>query len=87
MEEQEEKLSPELREKLLEVELAAETEARKLPRFDKQKALLIGLFSLGLGFTLGIALRAGVVKALVFGIFTGLVGFATGGFQRPLKKK
>lgn len=87
MDNNEEKLPPELREKLLEVELAAEAEERKLVRFDKQKALLIGLFSLGLGFTLGIAMRAGLAKALIFGVFCGLVGFVTGGFQRPPKKK
>ncbi len=84
---EEEKLPPELREKLLEVELAAEAEERKLARFDKQKAILIGLFSLGLGFTLGIAMRAGLIKALIFGAFCGLVGFITGGFQRPAKKR
>ena len=87
MEEQEEKLLPELREKLIEVELAAEAEERKLAHFDRHKAVLVGAFSLGLGFTLGIAMRAGLAKALIFGVFCGLVGFVTGGFQRPPKKK
>ena len=88
MDNNEEKLPPELREKLLEVELAAEAEERKLyPRFDKQKALIVGLFSLGMGFTLGIAMRTGLIKSLIFGVFCGLVGSITGACQRPPKKQ
>ena len=86
---EEEKLPPELREKLLEVELAAEAEAEELKqaRFDKQKALIVGLFSLGMGFTLGIAMQTGLIKSLIFGVFCGLVGSITGACQRPPKKQ
>lgn len=86
MENQEEKLPPELKEKLLEVELAAEENERKNPRFDTKKAATIGLLSFGMGFTLGIGLRGGVVNSLIFAIFSGACGFLCGGCQRPKKK-
>ncbi|MBE6356275.1 MAG: hypothetical protein E7058_04080 [Lentisphaerae bacterium] len=82
----EEKLSPELKEKLLEVELEAARDDHSLPRFDKDKAILVGLFCFGLAFTLGIAMRTGAVKSLIFGVIVGGIGFATAGFQRPKKK-
>lgn len=86
MEEHEEKLAPELKEKLLEVELEAEKTDTSLPRFDKDKAILVGLVCFGLAFTLGIAMRSGMFKALIFGVIVGGIGFATAGFQRPKKK-
>lgn len=88
MENQEEKLSPALREKLLEVEIAAEREEKKnaLARFDRDKAMLTGAVCCGLAFTLGIALRSGVIQSAVFGLLVGAFGYVTAGFQR-LKKK
>ena len=76
----------ELQAKLDEIELNAEDEAKKLPRFDMQKALLTGVCCLGLGFTFGIAMRIPVATSGAFGILIGLVGFVTGGCQRPKKK-
>lgn len=76
----------ELQAKLDEVEINAENEAGKLPRFDIQKALLTGVCCLGLGFTFGIGMRIPVATSAAFGIIIGLVGFVTGGCQRPKKK-
>jgi hypothetical protein len=75
-----------LQEQLDEVEEKAAVEERKNPRFDRQKGALIGLFCVGFGLTLGIAMRAGLRNALIFAVFTGLVGFVTGGCQRPKKR-
>ncbi|MBR7130627.1 MAG: hypothetical protein IKC82_01380 [Lentisphaeria bacterium] len=88
MENQEEKLPPELREKLLEVEHAAEENERRnlAARFDKEKALPVGACCCGLAFTLGIALRAGVLQSAIFAVLVGLFGYVTAGFQR-LKNK
>ena len=86
MDDQHEKLPAELREKLLEVELAAEAEERKLAHFDRSKATVVGLTCLGLGFTLGIALRQGVLPSVGFGVFMGLAGFVTAGFQKAKKQ-
>ncbi|MBO5668220.1 MAG: hypothetical protein J6S43_03755 [Lentisphaeria bacterium] len=86
MSEHDEQLSPELQAKLDEVEFNAAEEESKLPRFDKDKATLVGLVCFGLALTLGISSRAGVITALVFGVLVGLAGFATAGFQRPKKK-
>lgn len=83
---EQEKLPPELKEKLLEVELEAEKEANKYPRFDKDKAVLIGLLCLGLAFTLGIAMRVNVFHSIVFALIVGGIAFATAGFQRPKKR-
>lgn len=79
-------LPEELQAKLDEVELNAEVEEKKIPRFDMQKAVTVGLCCLGLGFTFGIALRAGVATSAAFGFIVGLTGFATAGCQRPKKK-
>lgn len=86
MEEHEEKLAPELKEKLLEVELEAEKNDMTIPRFDKDKAILVGLVCLGLAFTFGIAMRYGTLKSLIFGVIAGGIGFASAGFQRPKQK-
>ena len=75
-----------LQEQLDEVEKKAAEEERKNPRFDRQKGALIGLFCAGFGLTLGIAMRAGLRNALIFAVFTGLVGFVTGGCNRPKKR-
>ena len=75
-----------LQSKLDEVEINAEIEEKKLPRFDFQKAILIGLCCLGLSFTFAIAMRMPVTTAGSFGILIGLVGFITGGCQRPKKR-
>ncbi len=79
-------ITQELQAKLDEVEINAENEANKLPRFDMQKALLTGACCLGLGFTFGIGMRISVSTSAAFGIILGLVGFVTGGCQRPKKK-
>ena len=85
MEEKDTKLPEYLQQQLDEVEENAAAEERKNTRFDRSKGALIGLFCAGFGLTLGVAMRAGLRNALIFAVFTGLVGFVTGGCQRPKK--
>ncbi|MBE6388693.1 MAG: hypothetical protein E7043_00795 [Lentisphaerae bacterium] len=86
MSEYDEKLPAELQAKLDEVELIAEEEEKKLPRFDKDRAIPVGAICFGLAFTLGIGLRSGVLVSLGFGVLVGLAGFITAGVQKPRKK-
>ena len=85
MNDQEEKLPPHLQMQLDEVEEKVNEEEKKNPRFDRNKALMIGLLCAGLGLTLGIAMRSGLKNSLFFGAFTGLAGFVTGGYQKAKK--
>ncbi len=78
-----ENISPELQEKLDDVEKSAKQNS--VSRFDFNKGTLIGLLCLGLFFTFGIAMRAGLFNALGFGIVGGLVGFCCGICQRSKK--
>ena len=79
-------LPPELQEKLDEVEKTADRAEAENSRFDGAKARLVGILCFGLALTLGIALRQGLLKSLMFGAFMALVGFVTAGFQRPKRK-
>ena len=79
-------LSAELQMKLDEVERNAANEEAKQPRFDLAKAKMVAVLCFGLAFTLGVALRKGVVNSLIFGIFLGIVGFVTAGFQKGKNK-
>lgn len=83
---QEEKIPAELQEKLNDVEKKADLEERKNFRFDCEKGVMVGAICFGLAFTLGIAMRAGTLNALIFGVFTGAVGFLTAACQKPRKK-
>lgn len=79
-------LSAELQMKLDEVERNAANEEAKQARFDLDKAKIVALLCFGLAFTLGIALRKGAVNSLIFGVFLGVAGFVTAGFQKGRKK-
>jgi hypothetical protein len=87
MNNQHEEIPAELQLKLEEVEIKADEEEKKLPRFDLSKAITVGLCCLGLGFTLGIGLRAGAATSAAFGMIVGLAGFVTAGCQRPKVKR
>lgn len=78
-----ENISPELQEKLDNVEKSAEN--NRSSRFNWNKGMTIGLLTLGLFFTFGIAMRAGFFNAAGFGIVGGIVGFCCGICQRPVK--
>ena len=78
-----ENLSQELQEKLDDVEKSAKSANNS--RFNFNKGTLIGLLCLGLFFTFGIAMRAGLFNALGFGIVGGIVGFCCGICPRPAK--
>lgn len=88
MENNEEKLSPELKEKLLEVELAADAEEQKnnFARFDISKGTLTAALCAGLSLTLGVALQAGLFNSVMFSLLMAAVGFICAGYQRPNKK-
>lgn len=81
------KLPPELRAKLLEVEIAAEAEERNNTylRFNKVKGFAIGGACAILAFTIGILLRSTMANALIFALLMGVFGFLTAAFQRVKK--
>lgn len=86
MEEKNTSIPEELQSKLDEVEINAEIEEKKLPRFDMSKATLVGACCLGLSFTFAIGMRMPVTTAGAFGVIVGLAGFVTAGCQRPKKR-
>ena len=75
-------LSPELQNKLDEVE----KQAAKERRFDPRKGGYMALLCFGLFFAFGIGARAGMINALCFGVFGAVVGFVCGACQRPKKQ-
>ena len=82
-----EKLPPELKLKLLEVEIAAEAEERKniFLRFNKAKALPIGAACAIISFIIGMLLRSGTLNSLIFAMLMCVFGCITAGFQRVKK--
>lgn len=82
----EKELTPELQSQLDEVEKEVEKNAAVEKRFDPQKGVCMGLLCFGLFFVFGVVMRVPVWNAIGFGFIGGLVGFACGTCQRPVKK-